>query len=218
MNNPIGSSVVPNTTLQFMDNISNTNQGNNIFISNENKRAMIPKYKNPFSNNTGSISSGNVISNDEIHNQPHKKDDNSGKSILIPNQQKHVGPLISNPESFGFKQLPHKRRQIPKFLCTQQPQLTKRKYVQDHWDKLNQRKMINLENSIEDTTELYETLKKMRETERKMMERKGLVDKADFAKDLNEAITFQGTCEDMCPVFERAWILNVIKVQRCICG
>ena len=71
-----------------MDNISNTNQGNNIFISNENKRAMIPKYKNPFSNNTGSISSGNVSSNDEIYNQPHKKDDNSGKSILIPNHQK----------------------------------------------------------------------------------------------------------------------------------
>ena len=44
----------------------------------------------------------------------------------------------------------------------------------------------------------------MRETERKMIERKGLVEKADFAKDLSETITFQGTCEDMCPVFERA--------------
>lgn len=190
-----------------MDNLSQTKNITNYFVSNENKKFMIPKNKNPFSNNTSNISGDNnsgISSNDEFNNQSHRKDDSINQAIMIPNPQKQIGSLISNPESLGFKRLTHKRRQIPKFLCTQQPQLTKRKFVQDHWDKLNQRKMINLENTIEDTTELYETLKKMRDIERKMMERKGLVDKADFAKELNEAIVFQGTCEDMCPVFERA--------------
>jgi hypothetical protein len=35
------------------------------------------------------------------------------------------------------------------------------------------------------------------------MERRGLVDKQDTRKTLNEAIVFTGTCVDMCPVFER---------------
>ena len=207
MNHPVGSSTIQNTSLQFIENLSQTSSSNNYIISNENKNFMVSKNKNPFSNNTSSITSDNnstISINDGINVQSHKNNDNTSQAIMIPNPQKNIGPLISNPESFGFKQFTHRRRHIPKFLCTQQPQLTKRKFVQDHWDKLNQRKMLNLENTIEDTTELYETLKKMRDTERKMMERKGLVDRADYAKNLNEAIVFQGTCEDMCPVFERA--------------
>ncbi|CCF56880.1 hypothetical protein KAFR_0B05840 [Kazachstania africana CBS 2517] len=116
----------------------------------------------------------------------------------------NLGSLITNPEALGFQKLQHRRREPPRFLIGQQPQLKQRPFVQDPWDKANQAKMLQLENSISDMNELYETLKKMRDMERKVMESKGLVDKADYAKDLNEAIIFQGTCQDMCPIFERS--------------
>lgn len=115
-----------------------------------------------------------------------------------------IGSLLPDPQLFGFRNVPHKSREMPRFLVGQQPQLKSRKFIQDSWDKANQQKMLQLESSIDDITELYETLKKMRDVERKVMESKGLVDEADSAKDLTDAIIFQGTCEDMCPIFERA--------------
>ncbi|CAG58655.1 uncharacterized protein GVI51_E00891 [Nakaseomyces glabratus] len=115
-----------------------------------------------------------------------------------------LGPLVDSPEKFGFQRRSHGPRQMPKFLIAQQPQLRTKPFKQDSWDKSNQQKMLQLEESIDDLTDLYERLRKMREMERKMMENKGLVDKADHAKDLNDAIVFQGTCLDMCPIFERS--------------
>ncbi|CCE62228.1 hypothetical protein TPHA_0C00720 [Tetrapisispora phaffii CBS 4417] len=129
------------------------------------------------------------------------------KLMMVQNdavKDKVIGSIMSNPSNFGFQKRNYKRRELPRFLLGQNPQLKPRPFKQDPWDKLNQDKMTELENSIEDLTELYETLKKMRDNERKVMEKKGLVDKADFAKDLNDAIVFQGTCQDMCPIFERA--------------
>lgn len=119
-------------------------------------------------------------------------------------KHRDIGPLVAHPESLGFEPLKHKHRELPRFLIGQHPQLNRREFKQDSWDKANQQKMLQLEGSIDDVTELYETLKKMRDMERKVMEQKGLVDKADSAKDLTEAISFQGTCQDMCPVFERS--------------
>lgn len=116
-----------------------------------------------------------------------------------------IGPLIENPNSLGFNNsIKHKRRSLPQFLISQKPQLKQKKFKQDPWDKANQSKMQQLDNSIDDITDLYETLKKMRDVERKIMEKKNLVDKPDLAKNLNDAIIFQGTCLDMCPIFERA--------------
>lgn len=115
-----------------------------------------------------------------------------------------VGPLVMNPESLGFQKFSHAPRETPKFLVGQQPQLKQKDFVQDPWDRANQQKMSQLEANIDDVEDLYDALKKMRDVERKVMENKGLVDKADLAKDLTEAIAFQGTCLDMCPVFERA--------------
>ena len=43
----------------------------------------------------------------------------------------------------------------------------------------------------------------MREVERREMENRGLVDQQDTRKDLKDAIVFVGTCQDMCPTFER---------------
>lgn len=43
----------------------------------------------------------------------------------------------------------------------------------------------------------------MREEERKEMEKRGLVDRQDTKKNLQDAIVFIGSCTDMCPTFER---------------
>ncbi|KAK9363878.1 SAC3/GANP/Nin1/mts3/eIF-3 p25 family-domain-containing protein [Lipomyces starkeyi] len=74
----------------------------------------------------------------------------------------------------------------------------------DGWDARNQAAMNKLEETwIGDLQDLYDNLQQLRNKERLEMERRGLVDKQDTRKTLNEAIVFTGTCMDMCPVFER---------------
>ncbi|SCV04575.1 LAMI_0H17238g1_1 [Lachancea mirantina] len=130
----------------------------------------------------------------------------------------NVGALVSqSPEHLGFEPLQHQSRPLPSFLIQQIPQLTPRPFVQDPWDRNNQEKMLGLEQTVTDVTELWETFKKMRETERNFMEEKGLVDKAEMAKNLQEAIIFQGTCLDMCPIFERTRRTvenNVVRYEK----
>ena len=58
------------------------------------------------------------------------------------------------------------------------------------------------QNSGTDYQGLYEEFQRMRETERKQMETLGLVDAENISKDLTDAISFQGSCLDMCPIFE----------------
>ena len=125
---------------------------------------------------------------------------------LSKEQDSFIGSLFtSDPSSYGFYPSSYSvDRELPRYLIRQAPILKPVPYLQDEWDKDNQEKMQQLEDSISDVTTLWETFKKMREVEREVMEKKGLVDKADQAKDLTDAITFQGTCQDMCPIFERA--------------
>ncbi|SCU89605.1 LAFA_0E19394g1_1 [Lachancea sp. 'fantastica'] len=125
--------------------------------------------------------------------------------------------MLPAPEELGFKRVLHKPRETPKYLIEQKASLKPRPFVQDPWDYENQQKMLAIEKRVSDTTELWETFKKMRETERRVMEDKKLVDRADSAKDLNDAIIFQGTCQDMCPIFERARRSvenNVVRYER----
>ncbi|CCD26980.1 Sac3p NDAI_0J00880 [Naumovozyma dairenensis CBS 421] len=184
--------------------ITNKKQNRSNFKSNGTK----PTFKKSFKQKNAPIITNKSLNDNNNNNNPptvtHKK-------FLMNQSSKEqdfiVGSLLPNPETFGFKrshQQKRKPRELPRFLITQQPDLKPRPFIQDPWDRENQKKMSQLEESIDDVTELYETLKKMRETERKIMEDKGLVDKADFAKDLNDAIVFQGSCEDMCPIFERS--------------
>ncbi|CEP61412.1 Sac3p LALA0_S03e02278g [Lachancea lanzarotensis] len=125
--------------------------------------------------------------------------------------------LNLTPEELGFTKIAHRPRETPKYLIEQKASLKPRPFIQDPWDYENQQKMLAIESRISDPTELWETFKKMRETERRVMEDKKLVDRADSAKDLNDAIVFQGTCQDMCPIFERARRSvenNVVRYER----
>lgn len=181
---------------------------NNFLLSNNNNNnnsTTNPLIQNPFRSNLSTVTT--IGNSPQLTTNLTSAADNTmlkHRNFIMNQDNPKESLLLPNPQSFGFKQLKHTPREMPRFLISQQPQLEQKPYKQDPWDKANQAKMSNLENSIDDLTELYETLKKMRDSERKIMEKKGLVDKADFAKDLNDAIVFQGTCEDMCPIFERA--------------
>lgn len=95
-------------------------------------------------------------------------------------------------------------RPLPKFLLYQPPTLDASDFLDvDQWDKENQTKMENLEKSTNDLTSLYEDFQKMRENERSIMEKKGLVDNENIRRSLEDAIIFKGTCHDMCPIYER---------------
>lgn len=117
-----------------------------------------------------------------------------------------TGLLFADPASMGFlKQRQRKKRPIPRYMLNQPRLLSNPPFHQVQWDKENQAKMLQMEaaNNGSDYQGIYEVFQKMREVERKKMEELGLVDAENIAKDLNDAIFFQGTCLDMCPTFER---------------
>ncbi|ODV79752.1 mRNA export factor Sac3 [Suhomyces tanzawaensis NRRL Y-17324] len=124
-----------------------------------------------------------------------------------PQDIQQGGPVYANPQALGFRQSSRQkaRRPVPKYLIHQSRLLYTPPFVVNAWDKQNQQKMLNMEqaNSGLDYQGIYEEFQKMREFERKQMEQLGLVDAMDIRKDLNDAILFQGSCEDMCPIFER---------------
>ncbi|CAK9435640.1 uncharacterized protein LODBEIA_P03670 [Lodderomyces beijingensis] len=117
-----------------------------------------------------------------------------------------TGALFPNPEAMGFKSRKLSQpRPIPKYFLTQPKYLITPEFVQNDWDRKNQERMEQMEaaNQGRDYQGLYEELQKLREVERREMEKLGLVDAENVAKSLDDAIAFQGSCMDMCPVFER---------------
>ncbi|KAL6945255.1 hypothetical protein ACO0QE_002704 [Hanseniaspora vineae] len=135
------------------------------------------------------------------------KKKNEDKLILRPltnEKENTLGSLLMDPDQNGFFKRSINQRELPKFMVREKAQLVPTEFKQDQWDKANQLKMLKMEQtSSGDTQDLYDMFRKMRVMERKMMENKKLVDKAEESKDLSEAIVFQGTCLDMCPIFER---------------
>ncbi|CAM9024100.1 unnamed protein product [Wickerhamomyces anomalus] len=176
-------------------------------------------------NNTNKF--GSNFSNKNVFQKrkgPSHKADHGNSSFGAMNTTNSTNPAIGRPSSSNlseedlkfdqhiggfdtnfniFQQFNHNQRPIPKFLIYQSPALKAAPIKQDEWDKSNQQEMFKLEQNTSDVSTLYEDFQKMRENERKVMEQKGLVDKEDTRKTLEDAISFQGSCLEMCPVYER---------------
>lgn len=77
----------------------------------------------------------------------------------------------------GFSRMNRPLRPLPKFLIGQSPSLSQDDLLlADPWDLSNQAKMESLELSTSDLTCLYDQFQALRANERKVMEKKGLVD------------------------------------------
>lgn len=110
------------------------------------------------------------------------------------------------PTSSGFRQRLRSSLPTPPYLQVDQKLITNISSQPDPWDVQNQQKMLSLEISQTDDSQLeniYRKLQAMREVERREMENRGLVDQQDTRKDLKDAIIFVGSCQDKCPTFER---------------
>lgn len=176
--------------------------------------------------NTSSANGDTNRRPDRRRNRDDKRNTNGGQHKPVkgtdgfsPSEIAETGPIVADPTSLGYKKQTRTPRPKPKYLLPQQKVLSAPPFVQDKWDEDNQQKMLEMElkSNGQDYQGLYEELQAMREVERKHMELAGLVDAENTRKDLNDAISFRGTCQDMCPVFERvrrALENNVQSLER----
>ncbi|KAG7692764.1 hypothetical protein KL951_004775 [Ogataea haglerorum] len=115
-----------------------------------------------------------------------------------------LGPLIENPEQYGYTKMEHRTQGIPKYLLKEQVLFSCDSYVTNEWDANNQKLMLQKEAEHNgDYQSLFEEFQELRKEERKKMEQMNLVDVENAKKSLNDAIIFRGSCTDMCPTYER---------------
>lgn len=163
----------------------NVFQKNRLNHKNSGKKLLpeIPKSTGSSQSLSGRLSRASNFSHDDL------------------NFDQSIGGFDTNLNA--FQNFNHIHRSTPKYLLFQSPGLEASPIYQDDWDKSNQEAMFKLEQNTSDVSTLYEDFQKMRDNERKVMEQKGLVDKEDTRKTLEDAISFQGSCLEMCPVYER---------------
>lgn len=117
---------------------------------------------------------------------------------------KYYGSLLRNPESYGFQKIPQKNHVVPKYLLKENVLFDMSTFTKNEWDIKNQQMLLNREASFSGEPQLlFEEFQEHRKIERNMMEKLNLVDKENAKKSLDDAIVFRGSCEDMCPTYER---------------
>ena len=77
--------------------------------------------------------------------------------------------------------------------------------LEDSFEKQNQLNLIRLESQgiSGDIEALWSEAHELRQNERREMIDRGFLDDENSRRSLDQAISFRGTCIDMCPVFER---------------
>jgi hypothetical protein len=149
------------------------------------------------------------------------------KNILQPNVADHsasikndsnnfevkfFGSLLKNPDAFGFQKKQHRTHKVPKYLLQENVLFDMSTFRKNDWDINNQQMLIQREATFSGEPQLlFEEFQEYRKVERERMEKFNLVDKENAKKSLDEAIIFRGSCEDMCPTYER--VERVFKNQ-----
>lgn len=115
--------------------------------------------------------------------------------------QRKPSPFVGSPSPSVQN---YRLRSTPPYIQHKSASIKSFEFRPDPWDVSNQQTMSQAaDQSNGDLQSLYEKLQAMRETERQEMENRGLVDRQEAKKKLEDAIHFVGSCMLMCPIFER---------------
>lgn len=188
------------------NNVNNNNHFNNNGNNTRyNKNPLINQKKSNVSNNTG-LQSG--FTNNIIIAPQAKSNSNDSNNFRI----KYFGALINHPEQAGFVKFQPKAHKVPKYLLKENTLFDMSSFERNEWDHQNQIMLSKREQEYKGEPQLlFEEFQEHRKLERQMMEKFNLVDKENAKKSLDDAIIFRGSCEDMCPIYER--VERVFKNQ-----
>ncbi len=121
-----------------------------------------------------------------------------------PFSSKFVGAMVENPQDLGFKKVSRESLAVPKYMLKTQTLFESSSFVQNEWDRKNQEMLAARESEFQgDPQVLFQEFQGYRKKEREQMENLNLVDQENAKKSLDAAISFRGSCQDMCPTFER---------------
>lgn len=172
--------------------------------SGSGRRTQRPwRKKNNNNNNNNSNNPPNSQGDNHGNRQSAFSQNNVFQKKKKQNQKRPQSTKDLPPTEPGFRPRSYEQRELPTFLASSSLPVVQINRPVDPWDMENQQRMLDVESSTNDMQTMYETLQAMREAERKEMENRGLVDKENTKKRLDQAITFMGSCYEMCPTFER---------------
>ncbi|VUG17931.1 DEBR0S2_19548g1_1 [Brettanomyces bruxellensis] len=121
-----------------------------------------------------------------------------------PFSSKFVGAMVENPQDLGFRKVSRGSLAVPKYMLKTQTLFESSPFVQNEWDRKNQEMLAARESEFQgDPQVLFQEFQGYRKKEREQMEKLNLVDQENAKKSLDAAISFRGSCQDMCPTFER---------------
>lgn len=162
-------------------------------IQSNHKHSNNNPKKNNMATSKRSISNSNSFNND------------TSKNIKTSSfASKFVGSFFAQPDKKGYTKIKHEAIPIPKYMLQTQTLFESSSFNPHPWDRKNQQMLIARESEFDgDPQILFQEFQEDRKKERETIEKLGLVDKENAKKSLSAAISFRGSCQDMCPVYQR---------------
>lgn len=196
------------------NNNSRTNAANNSGSTNGANNIRSIKKQN-LQNSTSKKNGSN------IPEKPKTKNAESVRPIKVGNgfstdsnsfEVKFFGTLLQNPEALRFQKVSHRPKKIPRYMLKENVLFDMSSFQPNQWDYQNQQMLLKRESEFAGEPQLlFEEFQEHRKVERDQMEKYNLVDKENAKKSLDDAIIFRGSCQDMCPTYER--VERVFKNQ-----
>ncbi|TID29641.1 hypothetical protein CANINC_001760 [Pichia inconspicua] len=198
------------TIKKFQNNRKNFNEQNQKLIWSD-KSSKLKESSYLFANNSLTTSS----ERDTIITSDSPKPTTIAVTDTNSFEKKLFGNLLKTPDKFGFHKLKRKSLKVPKYMLKENVLFSMNSFQRNNWDFANQQMLTRREQEYTGEPQLlYEEFQEHRKQEREMMERLNFVDKENAKKSLDDAIVFRGSCEDMCPVYERVERLYKNQVSQ----
>ncbi|OWB55485.1 hypothetical protein B5S28_g1357 [[Candida] boidinii] len=209
------------TTTSRRNVSSNQNSINNGNDTSKSTRNTSNRFSNNSNNNNSHNHENNNTfnSNDNIYlNKSNNKMTRAkGTQSIKKNslEDQFLGPLIRDPENYGYIRMQHNPVPIPHYMLKHQTLFNSNSFNITDWDRNNQAMMAKKEAEfVGDPQTLFEEFQELRTIERSKMESLNLVDAENAKKSLSDALIFRGTCLTMCPVYERVERVHKNQVSR----